>query len=93
MCKLPRAAFGKMPREGFSAGCAAAAKELPWEKSGRTPSAFSGGGESMIGGGVSVFPGAESEVPGVVAGGEGGVGFAAAFDAAVPSRISVVATL
>lgn len=47
----------------------------------------------MIGGGVSVFPGAESEVPGVVAGGEGGVGFAAAFDAAVPSRISVVATL
>lgn len=47
----------------------------------------------MIGGGVSVFPGAESEVPGVVAGGEGGVGFAAPFDAAVPSRISVVATL
>jgi len=69
-CKLPRAAFSKMLREGFPAGCAVA-----------------------IGGVAPVFPVAESAVPGVAGGGVGGVGFAAVFEAAVASRVSVVAVL
>jgi len=93
LCELPRATFSKMLRGGFPAGCAAAAKELPLEGSSRTLSAFSGGGVLTIGGGASVFSGAESEVPDLLVGGVGGVGFAAVFDAAIPSRISVVAAL